>query len=79
MEQLIWVSVKKELHCIVNTSHLDVQPVKLTWCFFLSFFLSIGKGTSLVVKSCHAEYNILGSHDIVIKPVPFNSVGCVLE
>lgn len=86
MEQLIWDSVNKELHCMVNTSHLEVQPVKLTWCFFLSFLLSIGIGTSLVVKSCHAECNIfffppysLGSHDIVIKPVRFSSVGCVLE
>lgn len=58
MEQLIWVSVNKELHCIVNTSHLDAQPVKLTWYFFLSFFFSIGKGTSLVVNSYQVEYRI---------------------
>lgn len=57
MEQLIWVSVNKELHCIINTS-LDAQPVKLTWYFLLSFFFSIGKGTSLAVNSYQVEYSI---------------------
>lgn len=59
MEQLIWASVNKELHCIVNTSHPHAQPVKLTWCFFLSFFFTVGKGTSLVVNSYHVKYSIL--------------------